>query len=463
MSDDYGPFEKHFSVSVTQQTCPLVTSNRRELYGKKGSYLPINCDMERIMQLDPHLQVSWRKGCNPLHKNGLILRLRNISKSDSGKYTCLTNFTYAGYIYTAAKTIQVFVTDPGPTPQKPIVVSPKGVVKQIVKLGLRYHLNCRVIIQMKDQDETMVYWLMNNSHVDQQTFPQLSVSSSKCDFEDNDIVSCHSNLSLTVQAEFLHIPFTCVAMNPNGIDNGTVVLYPASESYLYGGLALLAGVMVLALCFLILHLFKVDLVLAYRNFSPCLQRHDDGKLYDAYVSYPHDETSSARTFTLQVLPKVLEEDLGYRLFISGRDELPGAAVHDIIAEMVSKSRRLIIVLTSQTFRKPPDSTTVRLLPAETTFPDLGDLSEMKGMSWGPYERWVGVYDALVKGGLQVILVQVEGEVDEASLPESLRYISRTQGIIRWRQHYSTKPNGTFWKQLRYRMAPVQKIKLATAV
>lgn len=49
----------------------------------------------------------------------------------------------------------------------------------------------------------------------------------------------------------------------------------------------------------------------------------DGKPYDAYVSYPHGDDHSVESFALHVLPEVLEDRLGYKLFISGRDTLPG--------------------------------------------------------------------------------------------------------------------------------------------
>lgn len=57
----------------------------------------------------------------------------------------------------------------------------------------------------------------------------------------------------------------------------------------------------------------------------------DGKSYDAYVSYLHGDEldlSSTMTFALQSLPAVLEERYGYKLFISGRDELPGEGKDD---------------------------------------------------------------------------------------------------------------------------------------
>lgn len=53
----------------------------------------------------------------------------------------------------------------------------------------------------------------------------------------------------------------------------------------------------------------------------------DGKLYDAYVVYPRGQgdtlSEAVETFVLKTLPQVLEEYYGYRLFILGRDSLPG--------------------------------------------------------------------------------------------------------------------------------------------
>ncbi|KAI4903468.1 hypothetical protein NFI96_008341 [Prochilodus magdalenae] len=199
----------------------------------------------------------------------------------------------------------------------------------------------------------------------------------------------------------------------------------------------------------------------------------DGKLYDAYVSYicsGDQSASSTAAFALRALPEVLEDRLGYRLFIRGRDDPPGAAVPDVISESVGKSRRLIIVLTPQTFSEPASGAAAGLLQGvsaehptinnNTTAvcPDLSDPAGTHVPNWGPYEWWVGLYDALVKEGLQVILIQVGEKLDEAQLPESLRYVISKQGVLRWKQDYSTKPGTKFWKQLHYRMPPVQRVQ-----
>lgn len=53
----------------------------------------------------------------------------------------------------------------------------------------------------------------------------------------------------------------------------------------------------------------------------------DGKLYDAYVAYPQLCPSGCNedveAFAIHVLPQVLEKACGYKLFIAGRDCVPG--------------------------------------------------------------------------------------------------------------------------------------------
>lgn len=63
-----------------------------------------------------------------------------------------------------------------------------------------------------------------------------------------------------------------------------------------------------------------------REFSLFLAD-SDGKLYDAYVAYPSPCSPGYNTevenFAIHTLPQVLEKACGYKLFIAGRDCLPG--------------------------------------------------------------------------------------------------------------------------------------------
>ncbi|TSM60586.1 Interleukin-1 receptor-like 2 [Bagarius yarrelli] len=351
---------------------------------------------------------------------------------------------------------------------KPRVIKPRQETVA-VKLGSKQVLNCKVFIGPGSCETAHVepispYWLMNNNIIESKP-DEISVEE-YCTTE-NSLEYHHSNLTIfRVQEEFFNVPFQCVILSSLGHDNGTVVLIPSGEKDLY----VIIGVFTaFALSALLCYLFRVDLVLAYRSFSPCLKRQNDGKLYDAYVTYPQGvdhSVSFATTFALHVLPEVLENRFGYKLFISERDATPGTAVPDVISETVGKSRRLIIILTPEIFTNTSQNQ-VELsnkLSSECLSLNNNNTSATKHPNpfdscqpnWGTYECQVGLYDALVKECLQVILVQVGGDVDEAWLPESLRYVKHTQGILKWKQNYKNKTSGRFWKQMRYRMPPVQK-------
>ncbi|NXG05182.1 IL18R protein, partial [Sakesphorus luctuosus] len=73
-------------------------------------------------------------------------------------------------------------------------------------------------------------------------------------------------------------------------------------------------------------MFRVDLVLHYRNICRRDDTAGDGKEYDAFVSYLKDCVShieEEREFALKTLPMILEENFGYKLCIFERDVFPG--------------------------------------------------------------------------------------------------------------------------------------------
>ncbi|NXF79066.1 IL18R protein, partial [Sclerurus mexicanus] len=73
-------------------------------------------------------------------------------------------------------------------------------------------------------------------------------------------------------------------------------------------------------------MFRVDLVLFYRNICRRDDTAGDGKEYDAFVSYLKDCVShieEEKEFALKTLPMILEENFGYKLCIFERDVVPG--------------------------------------------------------------------------------------------------------------------------------------------
>ncbi|XP_049903947.1 interleukin-1 receptor-like 1 isoform X2 [Epinephelus moara] len=242
-----------------------------------------------------------------------------------------------------------------------------------------------------------------------------------------------------------------------------VVVEEADRSALYTSLALCLAASLAVLAVMAAFLFfKVDLVLAYRkllrHFSK--QQAPDGKLYDAYVSFLHpDSLSSAETamLALQILPEELEKKHGYSLYIRGRDDCPGEAVHDVIAATVRQCRRLIIILSPE-IKSSADGKSEE----EPLYENQNQLC---------YEQKVGLHDALIQNEPQVILVEMgDSKVDYSCLSESLRYIRRKQGALTWKKpsvesHKLSRvsSNRKFWKNLRYHMPSVPAGTLQTFV
>uniref|UniRef100_A0A3B5LK97 Uncharacterized protein n=1 Tax=Xiphophorus couchianus TaxID=32473 RepID=A0A3B5LK97_9TELE len=151
-------------------------------------------------------------------------------------------------------------------------------------------------------------------------------------------------------------------------------------------------------------------------------------------------------FALRVLPEELEQKHGYSLYIRGRDDRPGEAIHDVISAAVRQCRRLLIVLSSA--GKSKETAQFWENPNQLT-----------------YEQKVGLHDALMRNDPKVILVEVDGPVDYSQLPESLRYIKRTQGALEWKSSFVETNKLTqmylksnFWKSLRRHMpaAPARR-------
>ncbi|KAL8190107.1 UNVERIFIED_CONTAM: hypothetical protein K2H54_040547 [Gekko kuhli] len=182
--------------------------------------------------------------------------------------------------------------------------------------------------------------------------------------------------------------------------------------------------------------FKIDIILWYRSSHCPLTSKEvsDGKIYDAFVLYPTIDTVAQMhnmdNFVLKLLPEVLEQQCGYKLFIAGRDDLPGQAVVSVTEDTIKQSRRLMIILE----------------------PELSSCSRLEETS----EQQIAMYSALVHCGIKVILIEMEKIKNYTSMPESIQYIKQKHGAIRWKPDSAEKSqlaNTRFWKNVRYQMPP----------
>uniref|UniRef100_A0A665VQ67 Interleukin-1 receptor type 1-like n=1 Tax=Echeneis naucrates TaxID=173247 RepID=A0A665VQ67_ECHNA len=420
--DETGSSEVTFRVLVSTEKCPDTPDT---ISIKHGVMESIPCKQPEIFRLNNSRNIHWMKDCQPmeplsLDKRDGTMRLPSVSADDSGKYTCLVEISRNGRSYTAARSIQVTVHD-GPLIKEPEVLFPqKEVVK--VQVGMGVELKCLALPGTSLENHIFMYWVIEDTFADE--YKELNESWTFV--RDGGKLYGRSTLSIpTVRRQFLNIPIKCHVANAAGAKTGEVLLQEVDHAALFtiASLCITAPLVTLVLAAGFVF-FRVDVVLAHRKlFTRFSKQVPDGKLYDGYVSFLLTDTLGSdeiANFALQILPEELEKKHGYTLFIRGRDDCPGEAAHDIIAAALHQSRRLIIILSPE-IRSAIDCKTVE------TSPLYADQSHLA------YEQEIGIYDALTQNDPRVILLEIGGPVDYSYLPQSLHYIRRKQGALKWKK------------------------------
>ncbi|NXF98350.1 IL1R1 protein, partial [Eubucco bourcierii] len=386
--------------------------------------------------------VQWYKECQLLEGNrfafsGSDLIIFNVTVHDRGNYTCETTYVYNGKQYNISRDVSLIVEVS--LPKKPPEISYPRNNSIEVELGSEVTVDCNTT----GADGYNVFWTGNgvcvfgSPYEEGCGFMALFVSREKSSYDGRPMHSVKLIIS-EVNSEDLEQPFVCQASNAFGQVASYIILkhrVPDIQRQLTGGLV---SLLILTFITLIIYkIFKIDLVLWYRNSVCAFASKEDGKIYDAYVLYT--KSSGGRrfhhleTFVHRILPDVLEQQCGYHLFILGRDDLPGEAVVSVADETLKQSRRLMIILGSETSRCLLEDTS---------------------------EQQLAMYNALICDGIQVILIEMDEIQDDTSLPESIRYIKQKHGAIKWKGDFSEKScsaNTRFWKNVRYRMPPRKKV------
>ncbi|XP_039396679.1 interleukin-1 receptor type 1-like isoform X2 [Mauremys reevesii] len=388
-------------------------------------------------------EIQWYKECKPgllqdnrflSSKGDIYLIINNVTLHDKGNYTCQTTYTYMGIQHNVSRTIYVDVEE-GPKKTPPVFVYPKNHSIE-VELGSHVIMDCNISSSISALNP---YWQVNGEDVnvfdntyEEQIYEKPSQGGGF-------IIGARFNISKVKSKDYSH-KFFCRVFHPYGEAVAYVLLKrpaPNIQGYLIGGLVSLVFVIVAAV--FVYKLLKIDIVLWYRNSChPFLSKKvSDGKIYDAYVLYPKNRVSclySPDIFALKILPEVLERQCGYNLFIFGRDDLPGQAVVNIADEKINQSRRVIIVL----------------VPESSCYSVLEDTSEQQ----------LAVYDALIRDGINVILIELDKIKDYTNMPESIKYIKQKYGAIRWKGDFTERSHSAstkFWKNVRYQMPPRQSV------
>ncbi|NXV76889.1 IL1R1 protein, partial [Atlantisia rogersi] len=352
----------------------------------------------------------------------------NVTVHDQGNYTCETTYTYNGKQYNISRDVRLTV-EVSPPKRPPEISYPINNSIE-VELGSQVTVDCNTTGADGYEPFHKGLWfdisiccLLDREETSYDGRPMHSVKL---------VIS-------EVNSEDYERPFVCQASNAFGQVASYIILkhrVPDTQRWLTGGL--LSFLILTFITLIIYKVFKIDLVLWYRN-SPCaFASKEDGKIYDAYVLYTKSSGGRSlyrlETFVRRILPDVLEQQCGYNLFILGRDDLVGEAVITVADDTVKESRRLMIILGSEA-----SSSCL-----------LDDASEQQ----------LAMYNALIRDGIQVILIEIDEVQDYTRMPESIKYIKQKHGAIQWKGDFSEKscsPNTRFWKYVRYQMPSRKKV------
>uniref|UniRef100_A0A3Q3N463 TIR domain-containing protein n=1 Tax=Mastacembelus armatus TaxID=205130 RepID=A0A3Q3N463_9TELE len=172
----------------------------------------------------------------------------------------------------------------------------------------------------------------------------------------------------------------------------------------------------------------------------------DVRMYDAYVVYQTHSMDKVTEDTLcrfitETLPSVLEKKCGYRLFIHGRDDIPGEDRLELVEVRMKQSRRLMVILT----------------PGSGSRAEITDQCPVSPQSSviGGFDWQVGLHHALLQREMTVILIQLgdTGPQGYTHLPLGLQHLTRKSAPIRWPEGSRSAAawNSRFWKKVRYLM------------
>ncbi|XP_078401728.1 interleukin-1 receptor type 1-like [Cetorhinus maximus] len=439
----YPTCSQKFAVSLTVTASTSPSCFQSKFFYGSSSYMgiskKISCpDIDNYVTSNEEFELRWYKNCEPVaygkkyiyHKGDQQLTVKNVEASDAGIYVCELWFMCNGLQYRTTRTIDFDVKGCKASVGPKIIHPKNGTIE--LEPGSKLNLSCTAYTGYCEPSTTLIYWTVNEMFIEDYFGNHLQVEYSQKNDKEQGNYYQSTIIFPKFKEEYYNESLTCVSKNGLGYQKATVKFRKTAPDFTKEIVAAF-GVFacVLFICTCTYKFFKIDIVLWYRDTFPVKRSENDGKRYDAYIIYPRSSCSSYTTnilvFIMDILPQVLECQCGYKLFIPGRDDLPGEDYIEQVKINIKDSRRLIILIT-ESFDK--------------------QLCSM-------FEQQVGLHDALISNQTEVILIELEYDNDYSDFPESMRHIIQNKGTIKWKssewEKESSSLNSKFWKQVRYNM------------
>lgn len=353
--------------------------------------------------LDPAPQsLTWLKDC--VQMDPQKVEFLTVSLDDQGDYTCV-NGNNSSY------TVRLIVKERNCS-KEPEFVPDGGRMTLRRNVGDTVKMNCTARLLWHPKDllcDTGLRWSKDGHNVTHH--PLLTISSWPVGPGE---LMVSSQLEITLKHPEDFGLYSCTVRNTSmEFSVELIQFHPNHTAAVIGAIVVLVLLGVTALVYIRCHL---NIKLWYRNEYGDYEL-SDGKLYDAYISYVNNDHD--RKFVNFILKPHLENKSGYKVHLNENDILPGSEPSAELIMNMSRSRRLIIVLSFAYLEQ-----------------DWCNNNFKQG------------FLHLLELCPRPILILLEGQIKRFR-PEVKQQLIEHQhclSILTWR-HNSVTPSSVFWKEL----------------
>ncbi|XP_029289682.1 LOW QUALITY PROTEIN: single Ig IL-1-related receptor [Cottoperca gobio] len=409
-----GKWEQTFLVDA--QTCVEGSSFKEQvLYaGQQRPPYRLNCSLEP--QSSPQPKLTWQKDCQPLlaQEGKAYLEFASLNFDDQGNYTCMQQ----GNI-TSSFTVRLRVKESQCSKAPEFKQNGSSDIIYI-KVGSTVTLNCTALLFWDPTEEhcdTTLQWSKEANPVTNQThYTQNTTSWSPVGGQ----LMVNSLLVINLKETYDFGLYSCTVRN---ISSDFSVMYsnliacsfrgPNHTAAVIAAIVLLLLLSVAAVVYSRCHL---NIKLWYKNSYGDYEL-NDGKLYDAYISYVNNDHD--RKFVNFILKPHLENINAYKVHLNDNDILPGSEPSAELIMNISRSRRLIVLLSYAYLEQ----------------------------DWCCNNFRQGLLH-LLELCQRPILIMLEGQ-SKRMRPEIKQLLSEHQHcltVLTWR-HNSVTPSSVFWKEM----------------
>ncbi|XP_068595575.1 single Ig IL-1-related receptor [Brachionichthys hirsutus] len=320
------------------ETCVDVSPFKEQVFylGQHSPAYRLDCPLEPPQLLDaPRLNMNWLKGCQQLpdREGKAFLEFANLTLEDQGNYTCVLHQGNT----TASFTVGLIVKEPRCS-RAPEFRPDVAVSRLSRNVGSTVMLNCTALLlwdPAEEQCDTTLEWSKDAQPLTNHTLYKQNASSWSPVAGQ---LVVNSLLEVTLRGLGDFGLYSCTVRNASSDFSLQNSSDPSHAGAVVGAILLLFLLAVAALVYSRCHL---NIKLWYRNSYGDFE-FNDGKFFDAYISYVNNDHD--RKFVNFILKPHLENIKAYKVHLNDNDILPGAEPSAELLMNMSRSRRLIILL-----------------------------------------------------------------------------------------------------------------------